>query len=66
MKYTFILLLIAVLLLMREAFLVATFDNLTKQLNEAFWYPLVALPELLAVILYSTPGLVPTKAELPR
>ncbi|GLB35677.1 hypothetical protein LshimejAT787_0212420 [Lyophyllum shimeji] len=32
----------------------ATASDFAKQNNEHFWYPLVALPELLAVILYAT------------
>jgi hypothetical protein len=37
----------------------------TAQLdNEHLWYPLIALPEILVVILYVTPGLVPRRDEL--
>ncbi len=35
----------------------------SKQFNE---HPLVAVPEILAVLLYTTPGLVPAKDELAR
>jgi hypothetical protein len=59
----YLLLLISVLLLIREAFATATMNNLSKQNNEHFWYPLVALPEVLAVLLYTTPHLIPTRAE---
>ncbi|TFK35428.1 hypothetical protein BDQ12DRAFT_655543 [Crucibulum laeve] len=62
----FILVAISLLLLIREAFSVATIGNLAKQNNEHFWYPLLALPEILAVVLYATPGLVPPRAELPK
>ncbi|KAG5636341.1 hypothetical protein H0H81_008363 [Sphagnurus paluster] len=61
----YILCTIAVLLIVREAFsTVAVFDH-AKQYNERLWYPLYALPELLAVILYTAPGLVPPRSELP-
>lgn len=61
-----ILCLISVLLLIREIFLTATISNSTKQNNEHFWYPLVAVPEILAVMLYAIPGLVPGRSELPK
>jgi hypothetical protein len=60
----YLLLFISLLLLIREAFATATTINLTKQNNEHFWYPLVALPEVLAVILYTIPDLIPTRAEM--
>jgi len=60
-----ILLLVSVLLLVREAFATATINNAQKQNTENLWYPLIALPEILAVILYATPGLVPRRNELP-
>ncbi|KAG6818886.1 hypothetical protein H0H93_000623 [Arthromyces matolae] len=62
---SYILCLIAILLLVREAFATATINNPTKQYNEHFWYPLYALPEFLAVVLYATPGLIPPRSELP-
>jgi len=58
-------LLVSLLLLVREAFIMATINNESKQNNERFWYPLIALPEILAAILYAIPGLVPPKNELP-
>ena len=61
----FILVVISLLLLIREAFTTATMTNVNRQNNENLWYPLLALPELLAVMLYSTPGLVPSRDELP-
>ena len=64
----FILLAISLLLLVRQAFVTATMTPRTrsKQFNEHFWYPLVAAPELLAVLLYTTPGLVPAKDDLAK
>jgi len=59
-----ILLIISALLMIRELFLISTVTNTAKQYNEHFFYPLVALPEILVVILYTTPGLVPRRAEL--
>jgi hypothetical protein len=60
-----ILLLVSLLLLVREAFATATINNLAKQNTEHLWYPLIALPEIIAVVLYATPGLVPPRNELP-
>ncbi|KAF4615433.1 hypothetical protein D9613_003543 [Agrocybe pediades] len=59
-----ILLLIALFLLVREIFSMVTVSDSRKQNTEHFWYPLLAIPELVAVILYSAPGLVPTREEL--
>lgn len=59
-----ILLLISFLLLIREVFSVATVNNAAKQDNEHLWYPLISLPEILVVILYITPRLVPRRDEL--
>lgn len=59
-----ILLLVSLLLLVREAFVTATINNGLKQNSEHLWYPLIALPEILAVILYATPGLVPQRKDL--
>ncbi|KAJ7246776.1 hypothetical protein B0H12DRAFT_1053639 [Mycena haematopus] len=60
----YLLLLISLLMLIRECFLTATMNNTTKQNNERLWYPLVALPEFLAVLCYSVSGLVPTRKAL--
>ncbi|KAG6334467.1 hypothetical protein ID866_4629 [Astraeus odoratus] len=60
-----VLCLIALLLLARQAFFAATLDNSTKQNDERYWYPFAALPELVAVVLFAAPGLVPSRAELP-
>ncbi|KAG6889156.1 hypothetical protein C0995_003333 [Termitomyces sp. Mi166 len=62
----YILCLIAALLLVREAFATATVGNVSKQNDEHLWYPLFALPEILAVMFYAIPGLVPPRSELPR
>ncbi|KAK0229301.1 hypothetical protein EDD85DRAFT_923241 [Armillaria nabsnona] len=55
---------ISILLIVREAFLTAT-NNTEAALNEHSWYPLVALPEILAVTFYCAPGLIPRRSELP-
>jgi len=64
----FVIMAISVLLLVREVFITATVtpSSHAKQLDEHFWYPLIALPEILAVILFMTPGLVPTRDELAK
>ncbi|KAF8635553.1 hypothetical protein AX15_000206 [Amanita polypyramis BW_CC] len=56
-----IFLLISILLLVREAYTVATINNVKEQQDERLWYPLVALPELLAVVLYLIPGVITPK-----
>lgn len=66
MRYgNYILVIISLLLLVREAFVTATVDNSAKQDNEHFWYPFLAVTEILVVTLYTTPGLVPRKDEVP-
>ncbi|KAJ7612332.1 hypothetical protein DFH06DRAFT_1243643 [Mycena polygramma] len=60
----YLLCLISLLMLVREVFFIATLNNSTRQNEEQLWYPLVALPEFLAVICYSISGLVPTRAAL--
>jgi hypothetical protein len=64
----FILMAVSLLLLVREAFVTATMTPSTrsKQFDEHFWYPLVAVPEILAVLLYTTPEFVPAKDELAK
>lgn len=59
----YVLCLIVLLLLVREIYLTATLGNITQQ-HEGAWYPLSALPELLAVVLFAVPGLVPEKKDL--
>ncbi|THG94507.1 hypothetical protein EW026_g6982 [Hermanssonia centrifuga] len=59
-----ILLVIALMCLTREAYLVSTTSNLATQDNAAAFYPLAALPEFIAVMMFMVPGLVPSKIEL--
>ncbi|KIL60318.1 hypothetical protein M378DRAFT_83885 [Amanita muscaria Koide BX008] len=54
-----VLLVISFLFLTREIFITGTLGNTAVYENEHFWYPFVALPELIAVALYLTPGLFP-------
>ncbi|KAG6889155.1 hypothetical protein C0995_003332 [Termitomyces sp. Mi166 len=63
---SYILCMVALLLLVRMAFAIATINDTTTLHNEHFWYPLYALPEALAVILYTASGLVPPRSELPN
>ena len=58
-----VLCLLVTLLLIREVYLTATIGSISRQ-KEASWYPLAALPELLAVGLFAVPGLVPQKRDL--
>jgi hypothetical protein len=60
-----ILCLISLLLLARESFFTATSNNTTKQNDENLWYPLAALTEFVAVVMFAAPGLVPSRDELP-
>ncbi|KZT72458.1 hypothetical protein DAEQUDRAFT_705625 [Daedalea quercina L-15889] len=62
----FFLLIIAALLLAREAFYGATTHKSAQQTNEHLWYPLSAMTELIAVILFAVPGLIPAQDELPQ
>ena len=67
MRYgNFILLVISLLLVVREAFATATVNNAAKQDNEHWWYPFLAVTEFLVVVLFSTPGLVPRQDEVPE
>ena len=62
-----ILLVISILLIIREVFSVATVNEIIQVLDSDYehsWYPLIPLPEILAVILFITPGLVPRREEL--
>jgi hypothetical protein len=58
-----VLCVICLLLLIREIFATATIRDVP---NEHLWYPLYALPEILAIALYATPDLVPARSELPK
>jgi hypothetical protein len=60
----FILLLLVLLLLVREVFSTVTQYHADAGRNERLWYPLLALPELLAVCLFAVPGLVPSRRRL--
>ena len=51
---------IVILLLIREVYLTVTIN---KTQSEDSWYPLSALPELIAVCLFAVPNLVPDKRE---
>lgn len=61
-----ILSVIALLLLIREVFSTATVGGSSKATDERFWYPFSATTELLAVMMYAIPGLVPARSELPK
>ena len=41
-------------------------EYLDQSTNEDLWYAFVAVPELIAVMLFATPDLVPPRLELPR
>ncbi|KAH7929671.1 hypothetical protein BV22DRAFT_1125585 [Leucogyrophana mollusca] len=62
----FILMAIAILLIIREAFFTATSNNTTEQNKEGIWFPLAALTEYLAVLCFAAPGLVPARSEIPQ
>lgn len=62
----YVLLIISLLLVVREAFATATVKNSAKENNEHWWYPFLAIPEILAVVLFATPGLVPRQDEVPE
>ncbi|KAH7890189.1 hypothetical protein F5I97DRAFT_1850976 [Phlebopus sp. FC_14] len=61
----YILCLISFLLVAREAFFTFTSTHLSKQNDEHWWYPFAATTELVAVIMFAAPGLVPSREELP-
>ncbi|KAJ3903007.1 hypothetical protein F5879DRAFT_1016799 [Lentinula edodes] len=52
---------ISLLLLVREIFTVVTINNIAEANNEHLWYPLIALPEILCVLVYTVPGVIPPK-----
>ena len=41
-------------------------DESMQQTNEHLWYPLSAMTEFIAVVLFAVPGLVPAQEELPQ
>ncbi|KAG9315664.1 hypothetical protein JVU11DRAFT_3310 [Chiua virens] len=61
----YVLCIISLLLLIREAFFVGTSNDLTRQNNENWWYPFAALTEYVAVVMFAAPGLVPSRDKLP-
>ena len=40
--------------------------HFVQQNNAHLWYPLSALTELLAVLIFAVPGLVPSRAEIAK
>jgi len=56
-----ILAFVIILLLVREVYLTITVG---KKQVEAVWYPLAALTELIAVLSFAIPGLVPEKRDM--
>ncbi|KAI6045582.1 hypothetical protein EDC04DRAFT_2558981 [Pisolithus marmoratus] len=62
----YLLIVISLLLVAREAFFAATINKTAAQENEHLWYPLAALTELIAVGLFMIPGLVPARSEIPQ
>jgi hypothetical protein len=54
----------AALILVREAFFLATSGSFTTQNKEIIWYPLSALTEYASLAVFSIPGLLPTRAQL--
>lgn len=61
-----ILLFTGLFLALREAFYVATLNNIPRQQEEKLFYPFAAGTELIAVLTFLIPGIVPPKHELPR
>ncbi|KAG6861025.1 hypothetical protein C0995_004878 [Termitomyces sp. Mi166 len=60
---TSILMGISILLLIREVYDAATARDRSRANNEHLWYPLLVLPEILAVLLFAIPGLVPVRIQ---
>ncbi|KAG6819364.1 hypothetical protein H0H93_012547 [Arthromyces matolae] len=60
----FVLLGISLLLLIRQAYSTATASDRSRANNEHLWYPLIALPEILIVMLFYIPDLIPRRSEL--
>ena len=60
-----ILLVISFLFIIRELSSVAISNtDIEESIYQQIWYPLIPVPEILIVILYITPGLVPRREEL--
>ncbi|KAF5317993.1 hypothetical protein D9619_012058 [Psilocybe cf. subviscida] len=63
-RYTMPLLIaVTSLLLIRQTFAMVTVNDSVTQNKENYWYPLITVPELLAVLLYAIPGLVPRTTQ---
>ncbi|KAG6884676.1 hypothetical protein C0993_009019 [Termitomyces sp. T159_Od127] len=60
---TQILMGISILLFIRELYDTATAQDRSRANNEHLWYPLLALPEILAVLLFAIPGLIPVRFQ---
>ncbi|KAI0685460.1 hypothetical protein BC835DRAFT_1421208 [Cytidiella melzeri] len=60
----FALLVIALLCIVREAFLCATVSTSAQHNKAAYFYPLVATTELICALLFLVPGIVPSRKEL--
>ncbi|KAI0685459.1 hypothetical protein BC835DRAFT_1421207 [Cytidiella melzeri] len=60
----FVLHLIALLCIVREAFLCATVSTSAQHNKAVYFYPLVATTELIAALLFLVPGIVPSRQEL--
>jgi len=54
-----VLLIISAVLLIREVYLLGTVNNKSKQADEKLFYILEAVPELIAICLFTIPGLIP-------
>lgn len=54
---------ISILLFVREVYDAATAGDRSRANNEHLWYPLLALPEVLVVLLFAIPGLVPARIQ---
>lgn len=61
-----ILLFTGLFLAVREAFYAVTLNNIPRQQEEKLFYPFAAGTELIAVLTFLIPGIVPPKHELPR
>jgi len=59
-----ILLVAGLILVVREVFYAATMNNIAKQEEEKLFYPFSAGTELVVVLMFAIPGLVPPKQRL--
>lgn len=58
-----ILLTISLVLLVRELYAAITLNDPTKTANETLFYVLQAMPELIALLMFTVPGLIPSRAR---